>query len=476
MPLLALPIRADTRRRTYLLQEPAVDEEIQLISDGDGLAVIGEPSAVERFLSAKGFASKPLDLTRVRSTLDTTAGVAKVGSTYTEHMGRWVKLTKDSAEQAKSIGLMTSKDGLSMGVVYAKGQAKGIKSIVQFEKVPGTLLSNVTNPAMLSGAAGLMAQLAMQQTIDGIVEYLETIDQKVDDLLRGQKDSVLADLIGVELVIDEAMTIREQVGRVSEVTWSKVDATSLTLARTQGYALRQLDALASKVERESDIGDLADKAKEIQSHFQEWLAVLALCFQLQDASAILELDRVLDASPEELDSHRLALRAARQNRLERISQSTTQLISCMRAAADRADAKVLIRPMSSRSVVQSVNDVVVGIGDFHQRLGIEDGRELSEARRWIDAAAEVRDKVLETGTDGVEAAKRMGGQGLARATGAFRSVDLDGDGIPDKSAARATVEGAGYAIKGAAAGAAGAVGGLFRRRRDEPGPGDSGTS
>ena len=32
--------------------------EIQLISDGDGLAVIGEPSAVERFLAAEGLPSK----------------------------------------------------------------------------------------------------------------------------------------------------------------------------------------------------------------------------------------------------------------------------------------------------------------------------------------------------------------------------------------------------------------------------------
>lgn len=29
-----------------------MDDDVQLISDGDGLAVIGEPAAVERFLAA----------------------------------------------------------------------------------------------------------------------------------------------------------------------------------------------------------------------------------------------------------------------------------------------------------------------------------------------------------------------------------------------------------------------------------------
>src|SRR4051794_14179013 len=157
-----------------------------------------------------------------------------------------------------------------------------------------------------------MAQLAMQQTMDEITDYLATIDEKVDDVLRAQKDAVLADMIGVDLVIEEAMTVREHVGRVSDVTWSKVQSTSMPIARTQAYALRQLDALAEKVESKAKIGDLADSAENAEARVQEWLAVLARCFQLQDGVAVLELDRVLDADPDELDRHRSALRAARQ--------------------------------------------------------------------------------------------------------------------------------------------------------------------
>ena len=37
-----------------------MDDEIQLISDGDGLAVIGDARAVERFLASEGLASKDL--------------------------------------------------------------------------------------------------------------------------------------------------------------------------------------------------------------------------------------------------------------------------------------------------------------------------------------------------------------------------------------------------------------------------------
>jgi hypothetical protein len=214
-----------------------------------------------------------------------------------------------------------------------------------------------------------MAQLAMQQTMNEIIDYLATIDEKVDDVLRAQKDAVLADMIGVDFVIGEAMTIREHVGRVSEVAWSKVQTTSLTIARTQADALRQLDALAEKLEQKTTVGDLAKTSKEAESKVQEWLAVLARCFQLQDAIAVLELDRVLDASPEELDRHRLALRATRQNRLELISRSTEHLLARMDAAAGTANMKVLLHPTTSRAVVDSSNHVAIAVVDFHGRLG-----------------------------------------------------------------------------------------------------------
>jgi hypothetical protein len=223
-------------------------------------------------------------------------------------------------------------------------------------------------------------------------------------------------MIGVGFVIEEAMTIREKRGRVDEVTWSKVQTAPATIAETQAYVLRQLDALAEKMELKTKIDDLATTAKEAESLVREWLAVLGRCFQLQDAIAVLELDRVLDASPEELDGHRLGLKAARQDRLDHISRSTERLVARMNAAAGTANAKVLLHPTKSPAVVQSSNHVATGVHDFHGRLGIESGRQSSEARRWVDAAAEARNKALETGAKGVDAARSRGNETLDRAS------------------------------------------------------------
>ncbi|MEU9060706.1 hypothetical protein AB0D13_18105 [Streptomyces sp. NPDC048430] len=388
-----------------------MDNEIQLISDGDGLAVLGSEADVERFLVSEGLSSKDLGVQRLKSFIGIGAVAAQVGSDLAANSGRWVKLTPKSARLVQKYGLReSSKTGFSTGVV--KGQKGQIRGFVEFVKAPRSLLSN---PAVLANAAKLMSQVAMQQTMDEITDYLATIDAKVDDVLRAQKDAVFARMIGVGFVVEEVMTIRENRRGVDEITWSKVQAAPTAIAETQVYALRQLDAVAEKMEYKDKIGDLATTAKEAESAVREWLAVLARCFQLQDAMAVLELDRVLDVSPEELNGHRLGLKAARQDRVELILRTTERLLARMNAAADTANAKVLLHPAKSPAVVQSSNHVATSVCEFHMLLGIEAGGQSSEARRWAHAAAEARDKALEAGAKGVDTARSLGGETLDRA-------------------------------------------------------------
>ncbi len=144
--------------------------------------------------------------------------------------------------------------------------------------------------------------------------------------------------------------------------------------------------------------------------FSAVTSALARCFQLHDAVAVLELDRLLDASPDELDRHRIGLRAARQDRLELISESTERLMVRMKSAVDRANSKVLFSPTSSPAVVRSVNVVASEVHDFHGLLAIESGHESSEARPWKEAAAESWDKARVTGTRGIGSAKQLGSE------------------------------------------------------------------
>ena len=82
-------------------------------------------------------------------------------------------------QKVKEFGLMPKKDSNVQHVMI--GEPGAVKSWLQVAKGPSTLAQN---PAVLAGVAGVMAQMAMRQTMDEITDYLDTINEKVDDVLR----------------------------------------------------------------------------------------------------------------------------------------------------------------------------------------------------------------------------------------------------------------------------------------------------
>lgn len=382
-------------------------DEVELVSDGDGVAIFGTSAAVDLFLSGTGVASKEITLRQgVSSAMNAGSGVAQVGSQLAANSGRWVKLTEESAAALK-LGKAMKGSAESVSRAIATTDKGKITKILEFAK-HDSVGAVLTNPAMLAGAAGIMAQIAMQQTMDEITDYLAKIDEKVDDVLRAQKDVALAEMIGVGFVIDEAMTVREHTERVSDVTWSKVQGASQTIATTQAYALRQLDALTEKLEKKQNVSDVAGIAAASVTVVEEWLAVLARCFQLQDGLAVLELDRVLDAEPAELDRHRVGLQKARLKRRDQIAVTTQNLLARIDAAAGRANEQALLHPFKANSVVQFSNDTAVDIVTFNDRIGVTTDRDALEAKRWALAAGEARDKVVEVGGQSLGTARRFG--------------------------------------------------------------------
>lgn len=389
-------------------------DELEIIADENGVALIGDAAEIDRFLGSSGLSSAELDLSRITwSSVSSGTSVALKGAEGLAASGRWVKLTAESAKIFKTADLMAGPTkGVGRAVLMKQGKTSHILQIVTTK---GSLL---TNPALLGGAAGIMAQLAMQQAMKEITDYLAVIDKKVDAIIRSQKDAAIAEMIGVGFVVDEAFALRDQVSRVSEITWSKVQNTTFTIAKTQAYALRQLDGIASKLEREKDVSDLVELLNTSKVDVEEWLAVLARCFQLQDAVAILELDRVFDSTPEEFDNHREALRTSRLNRQSLISKSTKQLVERMDAVATFGNSKVLLHPLAAKSLVGSSNHVAGDLVRFQAALGIDHSREDQDARKWKDAATELKDKVVDTGVSGVDVVTRVGGESLEHAKNA----------------------------------------------------------
>ncbi len=458
-----------------------MNNSIQLISDSDGLAVIGNIDDIERFLVEKGLnqlPSKDLELQKLGKISHIGSIAMQAGSTIGKGSGRWVQITEKSASQISQFGLMKSKDsGLSLGVVKDSGGK--IKDIVEFSNGPGQIFAN---PAILAGAAGIMAQVAIQKQIEEVVEYLQEIDAKVGEIIRGQKDAVLSDVLGADLIIQEAWSIRNQVGHVSDVTWSKVQGTSFTIARSQAYALRQLDAIAEKLHDNENAAEIAETAHEAETKVRVWIEILARCIQLQDTLAILELDRVLDALPEELNQHRLGLNAARRNRQELIARCSFHLLSEIDETVNRANSKVLFNPFKSPATVQSSNQVAAELHNFRMRIGLETGHDQYKTKEWIEAATEAKDKILSTTAKGINDVRQYGIEASEKAAKSLLSghknnsddhqEDKDFKSTNNLDSAIKDLTGdptsnAISAISGLVSGAASAVGSLYQKKEDD---------
>lgn len=379
-----------------------MSEDIQLIADDYGLTVIGESQDVEQFLSSQGFKSTGIDINGP-ALAGYIAAALEAGGELSQYTGHWVQLSADTAKKIEQFGLIQNNStGLLTGTIGQGGRG-GIKGIVQFVSGPTTL-----NPMMLTSVGTVMAQIAMQQMMAQVTTYLETIDRKIDDIIRAQHDAEISKMIGAGIVINEAMVERNHTGTVSEITWSTVQDTKQTLAAAQAYALRRMDAFVDQLEHMRDIGHQADLMKRGTSDIAEWLAVLAKCLQLQDGYSILKLDRVRGCSPEELNQHRSAELVNREHRLELASRTTARVVDRITAVSENANGQVFLHPFDSHTVIDSGNAISERIANFSEQLGLEATRQSIKAKEWVDAAAETRDWVLDKGTEGAKAIAAFG--------------------------------------------------------------------
>lgn len=183
------------------------DGEITVIEEEKGLALFGDPQAVEAWLSANGVASQPIG--SAFSKAIHTAGVTTTEAmNLVEQSGRWVKLTKESAALAKATNATSGVARASNGQI--------IKHL-KFAQIGGLF-----TPAGVAVLGNILAQKALEQSISEISEYLEVIDAKIDDLIQDQKDNVISELFSLRHAVEEAYIIRKETGFVSSTTWSKV--------------------------------------------------------------------------------------------------------------------------------------------------------------------------------------------------------------------------------------------------------------
>lgn len=167
---------------------PDDTKSVTIIQDEQGIVFLGDAGTIDLWLKDEGFDSKAFTAKAIQTVSSASKGAQAAGNAMVES-GRWVKLTKESAELVAKYGKNCKKGPFQAGVVR-QPNGRIIKHL-QFTQ-PGQL-----NPAMLTGISGVMAQMALEQAVSEITDYLKEIDAKLDDLLRDQKDQTVSKLTGI---------------------------------------------------------------------------------------------------------------------------------------------------------------------------------------------------------------------------------------------------------------------------------------
>lgn len=126
---------------------------------------------------------------------------------------------------------------------------------------------------------------------------------------------------------------------------------------------------------------------------------------------------------DKLDGHRLGIAEARKARQTAILAQTRRLMGQIDAAADIANANVLLHARAARSVIDSLNFTAEVIEDFHVPLGITLTREPLGAVDWREALRDPQ-QLKTAGKEAGQKAVMVGASALALALSAAGAKNL----------------------------------------------------
>lgn len=346
-----------------------MSNQVELVGDENGVVVVGKKSVVTRFLKRSGLQAQAegFDLSGMSSFLRNGSEAAKIAANAYEHSAMYLKLTPESAERLKEAGaLMKTKE---KGISHAMLGEPGKKSMkwLQVQDAPSDL---VTNPAILSGLGGVMAQFAERSEGQDLKELLARIDEKLDDVLRAQRDSVLAKIQSAESQLSSSMIQLDSNGDPRTI-WDKTNGLMSAISDVQYTTLNAMGALADKVDNKRKAGSLKKVLKEVEREVAVHLSVLGKCFELQNQFNEIELQYVFATAPSYFDSHRMGLSKARDERRRLVLEKTTRVMGRMNEAAEVAEANILLHASAARALVDSLNATAEAVNEFHVPLGIE---------------------------------------------------------------------------------------------------------
>lgn len=392
-------------------------KELAFLADSEGLLILSEDESFPPSSSPAFEPMSPQVLFRANNVLSTISDRKFKSGKYYKATDETAALLRHRTSTGPVPGVLRRSD---LGL--ADNPSQFFKH-TSFQEVK-------FSPVMASNAAGIAAQAAIEAAIAEIKEYLEVIDEKLDDLLRERKINALAQLGGIQYTIEEADELYRRSSSISATTWSKVDHLGSALNSIESYAIEQLDDAVDQLRKhKNNSKKLETLLAGLKDDLSIWLGVAARSIYLHDRMYVLELAHVNEFEPAQLDSHREGIVEARKARLGSTTRRLLEMDSAVRDAAKLSNQVWVTNPLRARHITAHANSIHDNISAFaqHLRLSVEDAEQL-QVQGW-------RQSVMSLAGDTVDAANRARRSAVDQAQKATEKIrDMNEDRLLAKAA------------------------------------------
>ncbi|MBS5997106.1 hypothetical protein ACUY3C_03595 [Corynebacterium marquesiae] len=359
-------------------------DEVVVITSEEGALLLGPETELAQLNSSDTLS--PVSPELLRRVSKALTGIEK----YQEQSGRWLKLDTESAKYLQLHGVKTRD--IRAGVIRVKDLPYNFTS-----RPGGSLLKHLKfeqtgllTPAAPIALASMMQQASVERQIEQMQDYLESIDAKLDAVLRFQKDSLAGEIDGIAEVLKEALLVMERTKGVTDTQWATVQQLHGELFKLQGRVLRHLSAIAEKMaQSKTSPGKVKETFQDTNTDARFWLHELARTVQLQNQMYVLQLKRVDAVEGESADGYTAAVAISREKRASRLVES---LSAIARTSHELGDFPLLRKAIdwNSPRAVQEINHLFSQLRDFSKAADLDvEGAEDLEPVRHVAAAREL---------------------------------------------------------------------------------------
>ena len=308
------------------------EPNLALYVEGESALVAGTPEAITelfRKLDVQPEGTSKLG-SAVADVLALAAGVAGAFS-GAGISGNSFQMTPESyARYLQLAGSTKEKFGIVSGVLR---QSDGtIDTVVEL------VSSTPANSAAMVNPYVLAATLAIRTAIHSLEVQLESIDAKLDTVLRDTRNEALGNIQGTSHILDKAFGYFEDTGILSDTLWDQVAGQAAVLAQMQAVALNHIDGISEGLQARGFGKRLTAAQFAASGELQHWLIITAV--SLTNMVRMDSLEIVRGAAEGNSGAH---AEHVQRSRVRRQNFTKAKLQRLAEAAAAAADVDMISR-------------------------------------------------------------------------------------------------------------------------------------